>query len=160
MDRRELLNTFGAAAAGAVVLGSVKAHAAEDPETHLHLDKVHASCVDACNDCAKACNMMASHCLEQISEGRGPFKQHARSASLAYDCAAFCAISAAMMARGSELMTSSCGACAEACKSCAEACEKAPADAVMTACAKTCRDCETSCRDMVQRMMSKSRAVR
>lgn len=160
MDRRELLNTLGAAAAGAVVLGAVKARAADDKETHLHLDKVHASCVDACNDCAKACNMMASHCLEQLSEGRGPIKIHARSASLGFDCEAFCTLSATMMARGSELMTASCGACAEACKSCAQACEKAPDDAVMKACAKACRDCETSCRDMVRRMSSKSAVTR
>lgn len=156
MDRRKLLNTFGAAAAGAVVLGAVNTRAADDKESHLHLDKVHENCITSCNDCAKACNMLASHCLDQVAEGRGPLKIHARAASLAYDCAAFCALSAAMMARGSELMTASCGACAEACKSCAESCEKAPDDAMMKACAKSCRDCETSCRDMVRRMSAKS----
>jgi hypothetical protein len=154
MDRRELLGTFGAAAAGVVALGAFEARADDEKgkeHHHHHMDKVHEDCLKACAECAKVCNMTAHHCLDAISEGKGMVKHHARAHSLLMDCAAFCTLSATMIARGSELMAHSCEACAEACRCCAEECEKSE-DKVMKHCAEVCRDCEKSCREMVRSM--------
>jgi len=43
-------------------------------------------------------------------------------AHMVVDCAAFCNLSAAMIARHSSLMVESCRACAEACRRCAQEC--------------------------------------
>ena len=116
MDRRELLGAFGAAAAGMLATGAFAAPAARTSDHHHHMDKIHEDCLKACGECAVACNMMAHHCLDQISAGEGDVKHHARAHSLAMDCQAFCVLSATMIARGSDLMQYSCEACAEACR--------------------------------------------
>jgi hypothetical protein len=158
MDRRELLGGLGVAA-GLAAFGVANASAADDKtEHHHHLDQVHEDCLKACGECAVTCNMMAHHCLEELCEGRGPAKLHAKAHSLADDCQAFCVLSAQMIARSSDLMIHSCAACAEACRCCAEECEKAKDDATMMRCAQKCRDCERSCRAMVQSMKAKAAA--
>jgi len=156
MDRRDLLGAFGAAGFGLLAAGVAEADDTE--HHHHHMDKTHEDCLKACAECAKECNMMAHHCLDKLCKGEGPTAVHAHSHALAIDCAAFCTLSATMIARSSELMTHSCEACAEACRCCAEACEKAQNDAAMKACAAKCRECERSCRQMVKSMKATSGA--
>ncbi|MCA1686414.1 MAG: four-helix bundle copper-binding protein [Planctomycetia bacterium] len=116
------------------------------------MDKTHRDCMEACADCAKTCNMTAHHCLDEICEGAGDVKRHAKAHSLTMDCQAFCVLAATMIARGSGLMQYSCESCADACRCCAEECEKPGSDDVMMACAKSCRDCEKTCHEMVKHM--------
>jgi len=116
------------------------------------MDALHEACLKHCGTCAAACNMLAHHCMDQICDKVGDVKWHAKIHSLADDCQAFCVLSATMIARGSNLMEYSCGACAEACEECAEACEKAPDDPMHKETAAKLRACETSCREMVKHM--------
>ena len=151
MERRELFGAVGAAAAGAWALGGASA-LADEKDHHHHLEKVNEDCLKACGECAKACNMMATHCLDKVVEGQGPMKVHAMAHALATDCAAFCVLSATMISRSSQLMEYACDACAKACRSCAAECEKAQNDEVMKDCAAKCRDCEKTCTEMVRSM--------
>jgi hypothetical protein len=144
MDRRELLGVLGATAAGLAAVTGGRAGAAQGG----HHDKVHEDCLKACQDCAKACDETFHHCYRQVAEGR---REHAKALHLASDCAAFCGLSACMVARNSPLMVHACAACAEACKDCAAECDKFDS-AEMKACAKSCRDCEQACREMVKAM--------
>ncbi len=144
MQRRELLGVLGATAAGLVAMTGGEAHAA-------HLDKAHEDCLKACSDCAKTCDETFHHCYMQVAEGK---KEHAKALHLTSDCAAFCGLSACMIAKHSPLMAYSCHACAEACKACAAECDKFDSPE-MKACAKSCRDCEKSCLEMVRTMSSR-----
>jgi hypothetical protein len=150
MDRRELLSVVGAA--GLAVVGTQAwADMDDDRPKHLQTDKTHDDCMKACGECARACYQASRHCLDKLSDGEGDRKYHARTHFLAEDCAAFCVLSATMIARGSELMAASCAACADACKTCGDACENSPAGP-MKDCAAACRECERSCREMVRMM--------
>lgn len=152
MVRREMLGLVGAGAVGLAAAGGREAFGEQG---HQH-DKMHEDCMKECGDCARACNEAAAHCLQMLCENRGDTKMHAMAHSLAMDCAAFCTLSASLIARQSELMTYSCEACAEACRCCAEACEKNKGSQMMSECAKQCRECEESCRQMVKAMKAKS----
>ena len=146
MDRRELLGAVGAAAAGLVATGRAGAAPTHDR------DKAHEDCLKACTHCKEECDAMFHHCLGELAAGKAT---HAKTLQLAADCAAFCDLSATMIARMSPLMVESCRACAEACAACAAACGKFDS-AEMRACAKACRDSETSCREMVKAMGGKT----
>jgi hypothetical protein len=151
MDRRELLGMVGAGAIGLTAM-SARADERSSDESCCELDKVHADCYKACADCAKACDMTFHHCFKEVAEGK---KEHAKSLHLASDCAAFCSLSASMIAKHSPLMAASCNACADACK--ATAAEVGKFDsAEMKAAARSLRDCEKSCRAMVANMASKT----
>ena len=148
MDRREWLGALGA---GAVGLTALSAHADEKSlESCFKLDKTHEECLEACGECAKACDMTFNHCYRQVAEGK---KEHARAMRLAADCAGFCALSACNIAKMSPLMAHACMACAEACKSTYPEVEKFDSDEMKMA-AKKLRECEKSCREMVAMMKS------
>jgi len=106
-------------------------------------------CDEACGHCEAACNAMFHHCISLASQGK---TAHAKMGQMAVDCAAFCALSATMIARHSALMIESCRACAEACRRCADECASPDTDEMMKACVTACRRCEESCRNMVRAM--------
>jgi len=154
--RRELLGALGAGAAGLAFLNHRAEAAGQAPtiaDAHEGHDPRHAAilkeCDEACGHCEATCNAAFHHCISQSAAGKF---EHAKMAQLVIDCAAFCTLSAAMIARHSELMVESCRACAEACHRCAEACGSAQTDAMMKACATACRQCEETCRKMVHAM--------
>ena len=68
------------------------------------------------------------------------------------DCAAFCSLSADLLARQSAFMVLSCQACGEACRRCARECESVANDPPMKACMAACEKCEETCRNMVRMM--------
>lgn len=151
MDRRELLGMVGAGAMGLTAMAA-SADDKSSEENCCELDQVHAECYKACADCAKACDMTFHHCYKELAEGK---KEHAKSLHLVSDCAAFCSLSACMIAKHSPLMAHSCNACADACK--ATAAEVGKFDAAeMKAAAKSLRECEKSCRAMVASMGGKT----
>jgi hypothetical protein len=151
--RRELLGVLGTGATGLAIMASrSRAEAADNDQTPGH-DPRHAEmlkeCAAACGHCEATCNAAFHHCLMQAAEGKS---QHAKMAQIVIDCAAFCTLSAAMIARHSPLMAESCRACAEACRRCAQECSSSDADEMMKACIVACRRCEESCRNMVRAM--------
>ena len=153
--RRELLGVLGTGAAGLAFLTNRSEAAGQAPATGAAAghDPRHAAimkeCDEACGHCEATCNMAFHHCITQAAAGKA---EHAKMAQLVIDCAAFCTLSAAMIARHSPLMIESCRACEEACRRCAQECGSAEADAMMKACATACRRCEESCRTMVRVM--------
>jgi len=156
-NRRELLGVLGSGAAGVALLtnrseaGEDQAVQIEDP--HAGHNPRHAAmlkeCDEACGHCEATCNATFHHCVTQAAAGKA---EHARMAQMVIDCAAFCTLSAAMIARHSSLMVESCRACAEACRRCAEECGSSDADAMMKTCVAACKRCEESCRNMVKAM--------
>ena len=148
MDRRNMLGVMGASALGFSALSATAGEKCE--ESCCTLDKAHEECLKACADCAKSCDMGFHHCLAALAEGK---KEHAKALQLFSDCAAFCGLSACMIAKHSPLMTNSCHACAESCKTTAAEIEKHNSEP-MKAVAKKLRECEASCRTMVANMKS------
>jgi hypothetical protein len=155
--RRELLGALGTGAAGMAFLTNrseaVAGQAPAPKDEHAGHDPRHAAimreCDEACGHCEATCNMAFHHCITQTAAGK---VEHAKMAQLVIDCAAFCTLSAAMIARHSPLMAESCRACEAACRRCAEECGSDSSDAMMKACATACRKCEESCRNMVRVM--------
>jgi hypothetical protein len=148
--RRDILGAFGTGAAGLALMAN-KTEASnhqsgEDVPKHVGMAK---SCCDACGTCAEACNKAFHHCIEQASAAK---PRHAKMAQTVADCAAFCALSAAMISRQSAMMTLSCRACADACRRCAQECETFDTDIDMKICLDACQRCEESCRNMVKTM--------
>jgi len=147
LRRRELLGALAGGAAGmSLVAGALEAHG-QPSEGKLEHGALMKACCDTCAECAKVCNHAFHHCVVQASLGKAT---HAKMAQIAADCAAFCTLSAELIARDSTLMALSCRACAEACRQCADAC--ALTDPDMKACVESCQRCEESCRNMLKTM--------
>jgi hypothetical protein len=147
--RREVLGALALGAASATIPIN-RADAAQDSSEgdakHKALMK---TCGDICGECAEECNKAFHHCLQQAAAGKTP---HARMAQIAADCAAFCGLSAELIARHSALMAVSCRGCADACRVCAAECGTFDTDLAMKMCVDACKRCEESCRNMVKAM--------
>jgi len=148
--RREILGALGTGAAGlALALNKTEAGdqpSGDDDPKHAGMKR---ACCDACGACAEACNKAFHHSLEQSSAGK---PRYAKLAQTVADCAAFCSLSAEMIARHSMMMTLSCRACADACRRCAQECETFDTDLDVKLCTEACQRCEESCRNMVKTM--------
>ena len=162
MDRRELLGAAGVAAAGMLAAGqTARADERNRYQYQSQLDRTHVDCLDACTASAAACNEAAHHCLSQLEKGSSGKEHHSHAHHLTADCAAICAVSAALVARQSPLMDAQCNACVEACRKCAEECEKDGSNAaIMKDCARICRECERACREMVRAMGGRTTGAR
>lgn len=156
MDRREMLGLLGAGAAGVSVLAGSRAEAQQQQKQH-HDHSQDDAHLKTLGECAKLCNQAAAHCLDQLRQGQGDKQHHAKAHELTMDCQAFCALTAALVARHSELTQYMHEACAEACRCCAEECEKSKdSQQIMQECARICRDCEKACRE-ASKMASRSK---
>jgi hypothetical protein len=148
--RRDLVGALGAGAAGLALLARNSAAATDDaegsPSKHSAMMK---DCDEACGHCAAACQQAFHHCITQAASGK---LSHAKMAQTVSDCAAFCSLSAELLARQSAFMALSCQACGEACRRCALECESFANDPRMKACMAACQKCVESCRNMVQMM--------
>lgn len=144
MKRRDLIGALGVGTVGLMALNRGEALAQHSD----HHDQIHADCLKACGDCAKTCEMTFHHCMMLVTRGK---PEHAKAAHYALDCAEFCSLSAKLIARMSDLMVDSCGACADACKKCGDECAKFDMPE-MKACVAACRECEKTCRAMVKAM--------
>jgi len=144
MDRREMLGMLGAGAVGLTALSGREAVAA-DPKM---MDAVHKECLEACSDCAKACDMAFHHCYMEVAEGK---REHAKPLHYAADCAGFCALSACNIAKQSPLMAYSCESCAEACKATLAVIGQFDSAEMKTA-TKALERCEKACHAMLASM--------
>ena len=102
--------------------------------------------IDACNDCAIACDHCASASLMEQD-----VRSLTRCIALDIDCAETCRTSVALMSRGSELAGVFCEVCAQFCDACAEECAKYPYDHCRE-CIQACRRCAAECRRMASSM--------
>jgi hypothetical protein len=147
--RRELLGALGTGAAGLALLARNSAAADDSEETNPKHAAMIKECDEACGHCEAACQKAFHHCITQASSGK---LSHAKLAQTVADCAAFCSLSAELLARQSAFMALSCQACAQACSRCAQECESFTNDPSMKACMAACQKCEETCRNMVRMM--------
>ncbi|MCA8833321.1 four-helix bundle copper-binding protein [Hymenobacter pini] len=102
----------------------------------------HQSLLDALNACIASCEHCATACLNEQN-----VQMMARCISLDRDCADICALTARLLARGSEHAQHLLRECAEICKACGDECEKHAAHMEhCRECAEACRRCEEACR--------------
>lgn len=148
MKRRDVLGALTAGTAGLMAMTG-ETLAAQQSGGHDH-GKMMDSCLEACAHCAKVCDETFAHFYNLVSEGK---KEHAKAMRLAGDCAAFCGLSACMIARHSPLMANSCQACADSCETTIEALAKFDTEQAKKA-VKALKDCQSSCREMVKMMGS------
>ena len=140
----------GVAMAAFAVAGLGLAAGTNAGETQPKSDEQHAmyeACAKVCAECMLVCEKTAHHCGELVVAGK---KEHAKPAMLAADCAEFCALSAKLTARHSDLAPAANEACAKANDACAAACEKHADMPQMKACAESCKKCAASCREMAK----------
>jgi hypothetical protein len=137
-----LLGALSVTAAG--LLGTVGRVAQAGQQDHH--DEVHESCLKNCQACERECDEAFHFCASELAEGK---KEYARALHLVADCAAFCDLSATLIARRSPLMNFACEGCAQACQVCGAECDKFK-DAELKECARACHDCVASCRAMIK----------
>ena len=146
MDRREVLATLGAAAAGLAAGAGTSARElrAEGGGHDEHAKKT----ARTCSECADECDAGFHHCHEQLVAGK---KDYANAAHLCVDTATVCHASASLCGRVSPLMGVCCRACAECCDACIKECEKLNDDG-MKRLIEACRRTAKECRQMAQMM--------
>jgi hypothetical protein len=106
-----------------------------------HHEQFHA-CIEACNDCAVACDACTAGCLHERDTA-----SLARCIALTVDCAQLCRLAAGFMSRGSESAVDACELCAQLCESCADECARHDSEHCRE-CAQSCRACAQQCRTM------------
>jgi hypothetical protein len=89
--------------------------------------------LDALNACVAACEHCSTACLEEAD-----VQLMARCIALTRDCADVCALTARLVARGSEHAAHLLKACAEICRACAEECARHEH--------RHCQECAEACR--------------
>jgi hypothetical protein len=106
MNRRDVLATFGATAAGLTALAGAAAHAQEGHPHAEHFDK----CAKACVECQTHCDSCFEHCATLVVKGD---KDHAKSMRTCVDCAECCKLGATLSARQSPFAAAACECCAK-----------------------------------------------
>ena len=91
--------------------------------------------LDALNACVAACEHCSTACLQGAD-----VQMMARCIRLTRDCADVCALTARLVARGSDNAALLLQACAESCRACAEECAQ-HAHRHCHECAEACRRC-------------------
>ena len=142
-----MLGMLGAGAVGLAAVSGRRAAADDTPAKHM---AVHKECLEACGECAKACDVGFHHCLTEVAAGN---KEHAKPLEYFDACAGFCALSACNIAKMSPLMAESCEACGDACKATLAVVSKFEGHSTeMQAAIKALARCEKSCRAMIEAM--------
>lgn len=92
-------------------------------------------------ECAAACNNCSTACLSEED-----VKMMAACIKLDIDCAQFCEVTAAFVARNSDHAKHLLRECAEICEKCAEVCGKHADMDHCKVCAEACRECAEACK--------------
>ncbi|RTQ45282.1 four-helix bundle copper-binding protein [Hymenobacter gummosus] len=100
----------------------------------------HQELLAALNACVAACEHCASACLQEEH-----VQMMARCISLDRDCSDVCALTARLVARGSEHAAHLLRECAEICQACADECGQHQHEHCQQ-CAEACRRCAEACR--------------
>ena len=99
--------------------------------------------IEACMDCAIACNHCASSCLNEDE-----INSLANCIRLDLECASVCITTAKLMSSDSEFSTHISRLCADICEACATECEKHEMEHCKK-CAMACRYCAEQCESLV-----------
>jgi hypothetical protein len=110
------------------------------------------ACVEACNTCAEACDRCAVACLFEPNRN-----DLSRCIHLDMDCAEVCRLTAASVARGSELLDHVSAFCNDVCEACAAEAGSHSMDHCRR-CARACLDCAAACRRVTAMTAARSEA--
>src|SRR5262249_41409125 len=112
LRRRELLGSIGTSAAGLAIMATSAQAGSTEAQTGLHdpkQEQMWRECDEGCGHWEAPCNASFHHCISLAAAGK---THHAKMAQIVADCAAFCNLSAVLIARHSPLLVESCRACA------------------------------------------------
>ena len=115
----------------------------------MMLNEQYQKSIEACMDCASACNHCAASCLEEKE-----VQSLTKCIRLDLECAVICQVTAELMSQGSRYTGEICELCATICNACAEECEK-HADRDTThckECAETCKACAKEATEVYQNL--------
>lgn len=101
--------------------------------------------IDACHDCAAACDRCAARCLSETD-----VSALAACIALDLDCAQICRLAASWVARDSVNAKLICEDAAEICERCADECDRHPLE--------HCRECGRACRAAMQACLRMAQA--
>ncbi len=101
-------------------------------------------CIEACLDCAIACEKCASLCLEEAE-----VKMMVKCVLLDRECAAVCFATAKVLAVGADHNQILLRSCEELCIACGKECAKHANMMHCKECAEACRRCADLCRKMI-----------
>jgi hypothetical protein len=107
--------------------------------------KAYKRCIEACFDCATACNECVSASLLEYD-----VRSLAHCIGLARECAMVCTATAELLSTGSENALLLCNPCAIICGACASECEQNMTYTHMHDCAEQCRRCAEECLEMIE----------
>lgn len=115
------------------------APASKPPMQHDMTDAMRA-CVAACESCREQCLVTVAHAAES-----GGVLASAAHLQVLLDCAALCAATVDLVARGSARHRELCRLCAEVCRACEASCRSMPQGSTVARCAERCRACAAAC---------------
>lgn len=98
------------------------------------------ACVDACQACRAQCLVTVAHGAES-----GGILAAAAHLQVLLDCAALCAVTVDLLARGSVRHRELCRVCADACRACEASCRQMPHGSTVARCAELCAACADAC---------------
>jgi hypothetical protein len=107
--------------------------------------QVYRRCMDACYDCAAACNECVSESLREYD-----VRSVTQCISRARECAMICSATAELLSTGSENALLLCNPCAIICGACASECEEHSELDHCRRCAEACRRCAEECLEMIE----------
>jgi hypothetical protein len=97
--------------------------------------------------CAEACEACRIQCLITVAHGAesGGALSAAPHLQVLLDCAAVCAATVDLLARGSVRHQALCRVCEEVCRACEASCRSMPQGSTVAHCAELCRTCADAC---------------
>jgi len=107
------------------------------------MNSAYKASIDACLQCAAACDYCASSCLKELD-----VNQMAKCMQLDMECAAICRTAAQLMSIESDYANAVCQLCADVCNACASECKKHDMDHCQR-CAEACSGCAEECSSMI-----------
>jgi hypothetical protein len=110
--------------------------------------------IDALNKCVAECNRCTTACL-----GEQDISMLTKCIQLNIDCGDVCALTAALLARGSKYAKYLLKTCMEMCNGCAEECEKHADMQHCAVCAEACRKCAEECANLQGELMQQFHAL-
>lgn len=102
------------------------------------------ACVEACQACRAQCLVTIAHGAE--SGGALAAAPHLQAL---LDCAALCAVTVDLLARGSVRHRELCRVCAAICRACEASCRQMPPGSTVARCAELCAACAAACAAVV-----------
>ncbi len=146
MERRDLMKTLAAAAAGAVSVQALAADHAHHQHDHGNTPKKYAAVVASSAECLQTGQACLAHCLVLLADGDKPMAACAQSVN---ELLAACDALMKLAAQESRFTPAMAKVAAEVCAACEKECRKhEKKHAECKACADACAACLKECKKL------------